>query len=99
ETGELLCLIGYSLDITNIKDAEKKVADYARELERKNADLKHFVHATPHDLKTPLRSLATYLQLLDKKNQDVLDEDSRSMIAGTIKSVKQLNQLINDIYQ
>lgn len=99
ETGELLCLIGYSLDISTIKEAERKVADYAVELERKNSDLHHFVHATSHDLKTPLRTVASYLQLLERKNKEKLDEDSLSMIESTIKSVKQLNQLISDIYQ
>ncbi|MBL0309389.1 MAG: PAS domain-containing protein [Bacteroidetes bacterium] len=96
---ELLCLIGYSLDISNIKEAERKIADYAVELERKNSDLQHFVNATSHDLKTPLRVVASYLQLLERKNKGKLDEDSLSMIASTIKSVKQLNQLISDIYQ
>lgn len=99
DSGELLCLIGYSLDISSIKEAERKVADYAVELERKNSDLQHFVHATSHDLKTPLRTVASYLQLLERRNKNVLDEDSLSMIASTIKSVKQLNQLISDIYQ
>lgn len=96
---EVLCLIGYSLDITGIKDAERKVREYAIELERKNDDLQHFVNATSHDLKSPLRNIASYLQLLEKRNKAVLDEDSLSMISFTVKSVKHLNQLINDIYQ
>ncbi len=95
---ELLCLVGYSLDITKIKEAEQKLKEYAVELERKNEDLHHFVNATSHDLKTPLRNITSYLQLIEKKNRGKLDEDSLSMISYTIKSVKQLNQLINDIY-
>ncbi len=96
---ELLCLIGYSLDITGIKEAEGKLREYAVELERKNEDLQHFVNATSHDLRSPLRNIVSYLQLLERKNLNILDEDSRSMIGFTIKSVKHLNQLINDIYQ
>lgn len=96
---ELLSLIGYSLDITSIKEAERKLKEYAVELERKNGDLQHFVNATSHDLKTPLRNIASYLQLLQRKNRESLDEESLSLIDYTVKSVKQLNQLINDIYQ
>jgi signal transduction histidine kinase len=98
DKSELLCLIGYSLDITAIKEAEEKLKQYAIELEKKNEDLHHFVNATSHDLKTPLRNIASYLQLIERKNQAILDEDSRSMMAYTVKSVKHLNQLINDIY-
>ncbi len=96
---DLLCLIGYSMDITDIKEAEQKQKTYAQELERKNEDLQHFVNATSHDLKSPLRTIASYLQLLERKNKQLLDEDSLSLISTTIKSVKHLNQLISDIYQ
>lgn len=99
EQKELLCLVGYSLDITSIKEADRQLKEYARELEKKNDDLQHFVHATTHDLRSPLRNITSYLQLLDKRNQGKLDEDSRSMIDHAIKSVKHLNQLIHDIYK
>ena len=92
-------LVGYAFDITEIKEAEKKLKEYSVELERKNDDLHHFVNATSHDLKSPLRNIASHLQLLQRKNEDKLDDDSREMIAYTIKSVKHLNQLIGDIYQ
>jgi PAS domain S-box-containing protein len=98
-TNELTGLVGYAFDITAIKEAEKKLKEYSAELERKNDDLHHFVNATSHDLKSPLRNIASHLQLLQRKNDDKLDDDSREMIAYTIKSMKHLNQLISDIYQ
>jgi len=98
DTG-LIGLVGYAFDISDLKEAEKKLKEYAIELERKNDDLHHFVNATSHDLKSPLRNIASHLQLLQRKNNDKLDLDSQEMIAYTIKSVKHLNQLINDIYQ
>lgn len=99
EHKELLCLIGYSLDITQMKQAEIKLRDYARELERKNEDLQHFVNATSHDLKSPLRTIASYLQLIERKNKEKLDEDSVSLIQSAVGSVKHLDKLIGDIYQ
>jgi light-regulated signal transduction histidine kinase (bacteriophytochrome) len=91
-------MVAYSLDITPIKEAERKLKEYAVELERKNEDLRHFVNATSHDLKSPLRNVVSHLQLLERKNQEKLDKDSLSLIAFVIKSVKHLNQLIDDIY-
>ncbi len=96
---ELLCLVGYSLDITAIKEAESKLKNYSRELEKKNDALRHFVHATSHDLKTPLRNIASFLQLIERRNLETLDENSKSMMGYTIKAVRHLNRLIHDIYQ
>ncbi len=99
EQNELLCLVGYSMDITEVKEADRQLKEYANELERKNDDLKNFVHATSHDLRSPLRNITSYLQLLEKRNAGKLDTDSLSMITHAVKSVKHLNQLIHDIYQ
>lgn len=96
---ELLTLIGYSMDITSIKDAERQVRDYAYELEKKNEDLRHFVYATSHDLRSPLRNIASHLQILQRRNKENLDGESLELINYTVQSVKHLNQLINDIYQ
>jgi PAS domain S-box-containing protein len=99
DNNDLLCLVGYSIDVTGMKEAEKKMTQYAVELEKKNEDMRNFVRATSHDLKTPLRNIASFLQLIERRNAQKLDDDSMSMIAYTVKSVKHLNQLINDIYQ
>jgi light-regulated signal transduction histidine kinase (bacteriophytochrome) len=96
---ELSGLVGYSFDITEIKEAQRKMKEYAEELERKNGELHHFVNATSHDLKSPLRNIASHLQLLLRRNAGKLDQESVGLVAYTIKSVKQLNQLISDIYQ
>lgn len=99
DKSELLTLIGYSLDITSIKEAERQVRDYALELERRNEELQHFVYATSHDLKSPLRNISSHLQILQRRNSNNLDADSQELINYTVQSVKHLNQLINDIYQ
>ena len=46
-----------------------------------------------------LRNIASHLQLLLRRNAGQLDKESVDLVAYTIKSVKQLNQLISDIYQ
>lgn len=98
EHSEVMAIIGYSLNITEIKQAEQKLREYARELEQKNEDLQRFVNATKHDLKSPLRTIASYLQLLERKNHGLLDEDSQSLITSAVSSVKHLDKLISDIY-
>jgi len=95
-SGEVTSLISYSVNITERKLAEEKLKETVLALERKNTELKHFAFGVSHDLKTPLRNISTYLQLLQRKNN--LDADSNEMIASAVKSVKHLHQLINDIF-
>jgi light-regulated signal transduction histidine kinase (bacteriophytochrome) len=61
-----------------------------------NSGLKQFAFVTSHDLKTPLRNISTYLQLLKRRN--TLDAESVEMVDSAVKSVKHLNQLITDIF-
>jgi light-regulated signal transduction histidine kinase (bacteriophytochrome) len=96
KTQEPTSLISYSINITERKQAEEKLKETVIALEQKNKELKHFAFAVSHDLKTPLRNISTYLQLLKRKNN--LDTDSNEMIDSAVKSVKHLHQLINDIF-
>ncbi len=96
DTGTILGLIGFGFDITERQMAEQRIKEAYFELEKVNAGLKQFAYVTSHDLKTPLRNIATYLQLLKRRNQ--LDAESAQMVDDAVKSVKHLNQLISDIF-
>lgn len=75
---------------------EKSLKEAIADLQRVNDGLRQFAYATSHDLKTPLRNISTYLQLLKRKN--VLNEESNQMVDSAVNSVKHLNQLISEIF-
>lgn len=95
-TGEISGVVAFSMDITERKEAEDNLKSALADMERVNDGLKQFAFVTSHDLKTPLRNISTYLQLLKRKNN--LDVESNDMIERAVKSVKHLNQLISDIF-
>jgi light-regulated signal transduction histidine kinase (bacteriophytochrome) len=95
-TGQLLEYFCYSLDITERKDAEKKLQETVRALRRYNDELKQFGFVVSHDLKTPLRNISTYLQILQRQVQ--LDDHSNELIGEAVKSVKHMNSMIQDIF-
>lgn len=98
--------IQISLTVADITELEnvKRVAAQAEELERlnnrlatSNADLERFGYVASHDLQEPLRAISGYLQLLDEKLGDQLDESSKRYLDKSVEGAARMRQLINDL--
>ncbi len=66
-------------------------------LKRSNQDLQQFAFVASHDLKTPLRSISGFVQMLDRKYADRLDDEARSLISRTQNATVRLEQLTDDL--
>lgn len=67
------------------------------ELKRSNADLEQFSYAISHDLQEPLRMIASYIQLLDRRYGERFDDDGRSFVAFAVDGAKRLQGMINGL--
>lgn len=94
--GLLGCVITLT-DITERKRAEEAQSRQADELARINGDLRQFAYSASHDLREPLRQVAVFSELLQKKCQDKLDEEGNRLIQYTVDAAHRMEDLIKDL--
>lgn len=79
-----------------IRDITARMRSYEA-LERSNLDLQQFAYVASHDLKTPLRSINGFVQLLEKNYAEKLDEKALTLISRTSQAALRLEQLTDDL--
>ncbi|MFH0919948.1 MAG: histidine kinase N-terminal 7TM domain-containing protein, partial [Fibrobacterota bacterium] len=84
-------------DMTEQQDSENKLRQLLEALRHSNSELEQFAYVASHDLQEPLRMVSSYLQLLEKRNLDKLDTDSKEFIGFAVDGAKRMRQLINDL--
>lgn len=70
-----------------------------KDLRRSNEDLEQFAFVASHDLKEPLRTVKSFLGLLEKKYKDELDSQGNEFIRyavdGSVRMEKMIEGLLN----
>ncbi len=99
DDGSPKSFVGVIEDVTERKKAQQELSAAVEELKRSNSDLEQFAYISSHDLQEPLRSIAGYLQLIDRKYRDKLDAEGGSYINSTIAAAERMKTLINDVLQ
>jgi signal transduction histidine kinase len=88
---------GAAFHIVNQDRTRSALRAKSEELERSNADLERFAYIASHDLKTPLRNVGSFSQLLARRYKGRLDSDADEFIGFITDGVERMSHLIDDL--
>lgn len=101
---KFLGFIGSCVDVSDFKEVAHSLENANIELQKltlslrqSNQDLERFAYAASHDLQEPLRSVASYAQLLQRRYQDKLDKQANEFIGYLVGGVERMKSLVEGL--
>ncbi|HWL42527.1 MAG TPA: PAS domain S-box protein [Ilumatobacter sp.] len=103
-------MIGTMRDITDINRAEQRLREFTTELEQRVADrtaelravndeLESFCYSVSHDLRSPLRGIAGFTEILANDYRDALDGRGQGYLGRVLAATRRMGELIDDLLQ
>ncbi len=97
DSGQIIGASKIARDITSQVQNERALQAANESLRRANADLEQFAYSASHDLKEPLRMVATYSEMLRRKFGKQLDSKADEYIGYIVEGATRMEQLLNDL--
>jgi PAS domain S-box-containing protein len=101
-------MVGIHNDISRRKEAEFKLKNWNKELEKivsertaqleeTNKELESFSYSVSHDLKAPLRAITNFIRILKEECEHMINEEQRKYLEIIESNALKMNTLITDL--
>jgi light-regulated signal transduction histidine kinase (bacteriophytochrome) len=97
ESGKVVGIATIVRDITEMKRAERALAEAKERAEASNKELEAFSYSVSHDLRAPLRGIDGFSQALLEDQADKLDEEGEGHLARIRAGAQRMGHLIDDM--
>lgn len=97
--GEIETVLTLTRDITDRKELEDNLKQLIDELQRSNQELQQFAYVVSHDLQEPLRTITSFIQLLERRYKGKLDKDADEFMEYIVDGSVRMRQMIQDLLQ
>ncbi|MFN3756708.1 MAG: PAS domain S-box protein [Flavobacterium sp.] len=104
--GKAIRMVGAITDITYRKNFEEQLVQLNKELQKQvqalkhaNEELEQFAFITSHDLQEPLRMISSFMDQLQRKYKDQLDDKAHQYIHFATDGAKRMKKIILDLLE
>ncbi|GMQ29596.1 PAS domain S-box protein [Algoriphagus confluentis] len=106
EAGKPVRMVGAMTDITERKKFEQQLVllnqslnEQALDLKRSNEELEQFAFVASHDLQEPLRMISSFMDQLQRKYGNQMDEKALMYIGFATDGARRMKQIILDLLE
>ena len=82
-----------------LQDSNAMLSESNSLLERSNSELERFAYIASHDLKSPLRNIISFLNLIERKLKGSSDADLNEYLNYASSNARQMHHLIQDVLE
>ena len=82
-----------------LRRTERRLEEAIDRLEASNERLEQFAYAVSHDLQEPLRMVTSYLQLVERRYADELDEEGEEFIDYAVDGAERMREMIDGLLE